>query len=40
MNGYMSNSGAPPAPPRATRDHAPSRNNRDMIEPVGAYRRP
>lgn len=39
MNGYMSNSGVPPAP-RATRDYAPPRNNRDMIEPVGAYRRP
>ncbi|KIM47936.1 hypothetical protein M413DRAFT_439633 [Hebeloma cylindrosporum] len=40
MNGYMSSSGAPPAPPRATRDFAPPRNNRDMIEPVGSYRRP
>ncbi|PPQ67383.1 hypothetical protein CVT25_005962 [Psilocybe cyanescens] len=40
VNGYMPGSVAPPvAPPRGARDYPP-RNNREMIEPVGAYRRP
>lgn len=39
-NGYVSGSAGPPsvAPPRP-RDYPPSRNNRDIIEPVGNYRR-
>ncbi|CAA7259987.1 unnamed protein product [Cyclocybe aegerita] len=41
MNGYISGSGAPPSgPPRGARDYPPPRHNRDIIEPVGAYRRP
>lgn len=38
-NGYVSGSAGPPsaAPPR--RDYPPPRNNRDIIEPVGNYRR-
>ncbi|KDR85271.1 hypothetical protein GALMADRAFT_234034 [Galerina marginata CBS 339.88] len=40
MNGYIpAPVAAPVAPPRGVRDYPP-RNNRDMIEPVGAYRRP
>jgi len=41
MNGYMPGPIAPAAAPplRGARDYAP-RNNRDVIEPVGAYRRP
>ncbi|KAF9473192.1 hypothetical protein BDN70DRAFT_843782 [Pholiota conissans] len=39
MNGYMSGSTAAPGA-RPTRDYVPPRNNRDMIEPTGAYRRP
>ena len=40
-NGYVSGSAgpAPVAPPRG-RDYPPPRNNRDIIEPVGNYRRP
>ncbi|KAF8203728.1 hypothetical protein BJ912DRAFT_940890 [Pholiota molesta] len=40
MNGYMSGSAAAPPTARPTRDYVPPRNNRDMIEPTGAYRRP
>ncbi|KAF8973853.1 hypothetical protein BDZ97DRAFT_1777167 [Flammula alnicola] len=41
MNGYISGSAAPPSSvPRAARDYVPSRSTRDIIEPVGAYRRP
>uniref|UniRef100_A0A8H7Y7Y5 RRM domain-containing protein n=1 Tax=Psilocybe cubensis TaxID=181762 RepID=A0A8H7Y7Y5_PSICU len=41
VNGYMPGPIAPPVapPPRGNRDYPP-RNGRDMIEPVGAYRRP
>jgi len=39
-NGYVSGSAGPSsvAPPRA-RDYPPPRNNRDIIEPAGNYRR-
>ena len=39
-NGYVSGSAGPPAvvPPRS-REYPPPRNNRDIIEPVGNYRR-
>lgn len=41
MNGYVSGSAAPPSgPPRAARDYIPPRNNRDIVEPTGGYRRP
>ncbi|KAF4623276.1 hypothetical protein D9613_002048 [Agrocybe pediades] len=41
MNGYIPGPvpAAAPPPPRNARDYGP-RNGRDMIEPVGAYRRP
>ncbi|KAF8912931.1 hypothetical protein CPB84DRAFT_1759915 [Gymnopilus junonius] len=43
MNGYVPGpvvpAPAPAAPPRGARDYAP-RNNREIIEPIGSYRRP
>jgi hypothetical protein len=41
MNGYMSGAVPPPqaGPPRVARDYVPPRNNRDMVEPTGGFRR-
>ena len=38
-NGYVSGSAGPPSVPPPRRDYPPPRNNRDIIEPVGNYRR-